>query len=142
MGRRKDLVGTSMQRRQPAHERAAELELRDSRVLGAGDFVEELLRQTEAHPMPAKMPLEEIIARVCDTLELPVTDLMSLTRRPRVAHARSIICHLAFAAGHRGVDIARRLRLTASAVSIACRRGKEAIAGHPALHEMVEQQRL
>lgn len=141
MGRRNDLIGAGM-RRLPAPEQAAEGEPRDSRVLGHGDFVEELLRQTEANLMPAKVPLDEIIARVCETLELPITDLMSQTRSPRVAHARGLICHLAFAGGHRGVDIARQLGLTGSAVSIACQRGRRAIAGHQALLEMLGQSHL
>jgi REP element-mobilizing transposase RayT len=142
LGNRNDLVGSGMQRRQSMLERPEEREQRDARVLGDGDFVVELLRQTGTHPPPAKVPMEEIIARVCRTLELPLSELMSQSRSPRIAHARSIICHLAFAGGHRGVDIARCLRLTASAVSIACMRGEKAIEQHPTLFEQGEPSRV
>jgi hypothetical protein len=55
----------------------------------------------------------------------------------RVANARSIISHIAFACGHRGVDIARRLGITGSAVTVASQRGKKVIAEHPDLRAMM-----
>ena len=138
MGRRNDLVGSGRPWPQAANGPGEESERRDTRVLGGGSFVEDLLRKTEAEPLPAKVSLEEIVTRVCSTLDLAIADLLSPARTPRVAQARSLICHLAFAGGHRGVDIARRLRLTGSAVSIACRRGREAIALYPALTALLK----
>lgn len=137
MGGRSDLVGAGEQRRQPAADQPVERELRDSRVLGSGNFVEQLLLQAVAEPMPVKVPLEEIIERVRGKLDLSLAELTSQTRTPRVASARSIICHVAFACGHRGVDIARRLGITGSGVTIAAQRGKKAIAEHPDLLAMI-----
>lgn len=62
----------------------------------------------------------------------------SRTRAQRVASARSLICHIAFACGYRGVDIARRLGSTGSGVTIAARRGRQMIAEHPDLLAMFE----
>lgn len=136
LGRRNDLVGSGI-RRQPAPVRTEEREPRDSRVLGGEVFVEELLRKTGSAPAPAKLPLQEMVDRVCVTLDVPLAELLSRSRTPQIACARSIICHLAFAAGYRGVEIARHLHITGSAVTIAAQRGKEAIERYPALLEIL-----
>jgi REP element-mobilizing transposase RayT len=138
MGRRKDLVGPRKQRRPLAPDQP-EQESRDSRVLGSGDFVEQLLLHAESNAAPSTVSLEEIIERVCDKLGLSQAELTSQTRVQRVANARSIICHIAFACGHRGVDIARRLGITGSAVTVAGQRGKRVIAEHPDLRAMMNR---
>jgi REP element-mobilizing transposase RayT len=135
LGRRNDLVGLGRQRAVPHGEEGTS---RDSRVLGSGVFAEELLRQTEDVPPRPKVALEKIIDSVCGALDLVSEDVLSPARSPRIAQARSLICHLAFAGGHRGVDIARRFRLTGSAVSIAARRGREAIVRYPELSWMLQ----
>ena len=137
MGSRSDLVGSGKQRRQPTPDYPEEKDLRDSRVLGSGEFVEQLLLHAESEPPRAKVPLEEIIESVRGNLGLSLTELTSKTRAQRVANARSIICHVAFACGHRGVDIARRLGITASGVTIAAQRGEKAISAHPDLLAMI-----
>lgn len=134
LGRRNDLVGLGRQKAPHGEEGTS----RDLRVLGSGDFAEELLRQTEEVPPIPKVALETIIESVCGALDLSSEDVLSPARSPRIAQARSLICHLAFAGGHRGVDIARRFRLTGSAVSIAARRGREAIGRYPELSRMLQ----
>lgn len=137
MGHRKDLVGSGLQRRQMATEEPEE-SLRDARVLGSGDFVEQLLIQAEAKPILSKLSLGEIIEHVCGKLGLSLTKLTSQSRTQQIANARSIICHVAFAGGHRGVDIARRLGITGSGVTIAAHRGKKVIAEHPEVFAMMK----
>ena len=134
LGRRNDLVGLGRQKAPHEEEGTS----RDLRVLGSGDFAEELLRQTEEVPLRPQMALEQIIECVCGALDLGSEEVLSPARSPRIARARSLICHLAFADGHRGVDIARRFRLTGSAVSIAARRGREAIGRYPELSRMLQ----
>ena len=134
LGRRNDLVGLGQ--KAPSH--GEEGTSRDLRVLGSEDFAEELHRQTEEVPPIPKVALEQIIDSVCGALDLGSEDVLSPARSPRIAQARSLICHLAFAGGHRGVDIARRFRLTGSAVSIAARRGREAIVRYPELSWMLQ----
>jgi REP element-mobilizing transposase RayT len=140
MGSRSDLASPGRQLPKPTPEALEEREPRDSRILGSGDFVEQLLRRTDSEPMPGKVPLDKIIGSVCGKLDLPLAELTSQTRAKRVANARSLICYIAFACGHRGVDIARRLGITGSGVTIAAQRGRLMIAEHPALLAMIEGQ--
>jgi hypothetical protein len=138
MGSRSDLAGPGRQLPKPTPESPEERELRDSRVLGSGDFVEQLLLRAGSELMPGKVPLDKIIGCVCGKLDLSLAELTSQTRAQRVANARSLICHIAFACGHRGVDIARRLGITGSGVTIAAQRGRQMIFEHPDLLAMVE----
>jgi len=138
MGSRSDLVGPGRQLPKPTPEASEERELRDPRVLGSADFVEQLLRRADSELMPGKIPLDKIIGSVCGKLDLSLAELTSQTRAQRVASARSLICHIAFVCGHRGVDIARRLGITGSGVTIAAQRGRQMISEHPDLLAMIE----
>jgi len=117
---------------------APDNELKDSRVLGKGDFVEQIIKHTEEILPGRKITLESIIESTLETLEVTETELLSLTRQLRVANARGIICHMAFKSGHSGVAIARRLNITGSGVSVASRRGRELIENYPELAAIVD----
>lgn len=136
MGRRNDLIGSGQHQRPVTSDQSAE-NLRDSRVLGSGDFVEQLLIQTESQPTISKLSLDEIIERVCGKFALSRTELTSQSRVQHLANARSIICHVAFTCGHRGVDIAHHLGITGSGVTMAARRGAMVISEHPELIAMM-----
>ncbi len=129
MGRRDELVGIGILK----GNRALEQELQDSRILGAGDFVDQVLCHTRTAPPENKATLDQIIELVLKKLEISETELMSRAKGGRVALARSIICHAAYSSGYRGIDIARRLDITGSGVTIAARRGKEVIQNYPHL---------
>ena len=132
MGRRDDLVGIGFTRGvgSPGDDGN---ELQDSRVLGDGDFVEQILRHSEGGLPGKKVSLDRIIQTVLEALDVSQGELMSRTRALRVARARSIICHVAYASGHRGVDIAVRLNISGPGVTVAARRGREIIENHPEL---------
>jgi hypothetical protein len=98
--------------------------------LGRGDFVDQLLLHAESSRFTKKMSLAKIVESVCGKLALSLLELTSQTRAPRIANARSIICHVAFSCGHRGVDIAHRLGITGSGVTMAAQRGKHVISEH------------
>ena len=132
-GRRNDLVGIGIFK----GERALDGELQDSRVLGAGDFVEQLLRQTEEELPGKRLSLDKIIETVLEVFGVSPAELMSRKRSLPLAEARSIICHIAYLSGHRGADIARRLNITGSGVTVAARRGKEHIKSYPQLLALV-----
>jgi REP element-mobilizing transposase RayT len=137
MGRRGELVGLGVRRNQaPDHDGS---ELRDSRVLGDGDFVEQILRHAEMELPKSTISLDRIIESVLTSMDVTHAELMSRTRALRVANARSIICSLAYACGHRGVDIAARLNISGPGVSVAARRGKEIIGDHPELLALVKR---
>jgi hypothetical protein len=129
MGRRDEFVGIGLFR----GNRGLFNELQDSRVLGNGDFAEQILRQTEAELPSEKITLDSIVEAVMATLDVTETELMSRTRAMSLANARSIICHMAYVFGHRVVDIARRLNIAGAGVTVAARRGKELIKNYPDL---------
>lgn len=132
-GRRDDLVGIGVFR----GDRTLDGESKDSRVLGTGDFVEQILRHT-VEGLPGKtLSLDQIIETVLETFGVSPAELMSRKRSLQLAEARSIICQIACLSGHRGVDIARRLRISGAGVTVAARRGKELIKSHPQLIELV-----
>jgi len=131
MGRRNDLVGLL---------RAGELpdgEFKDSRVLGGGDFVEQILLHTENECSPKTHTLDQIVEIVLGMFEIPQAELMSRKRSIQLADARSIICHAAYLSGHLGVDIARRLNISGPGVTAAARRGKDLIENFPQLLTLV-----
>ena len=108
-------------------------ELQDSRVLGGRYFVEQILQHTEEVVPGRIIPIDQIIETVLCALKVSQLELMSRTRVLRVAEARSIICHVAYASGHREVDIARRISISRPGVALAVRPGKELIENHPQL---------
>lgn len=138
MGDRKDLTGRVNLLEQSAQDGDND-ELRDPRILGRGDFVEQLLLHTETMPSCRKVPLKSIIERVRGKLGLSLAELRSQTRAQGVAHARSLICHIAFSCGHRGVDIAHQLGISGAGVSVAAQRGKKVINEHPDLLALMNQ---
>lgn len=136
MGRRNNLVGIGLLQ-------TGELfdgEMRDSRVLGSGDFVGQILQQTEESfcPCPQPQALDQIMERVLTLLEIPQAELMSRKRSLPLSDARGIICHISFLSGHRGIDLARRLNISGSGVTVAARRGKELVEKNPQLKAIVE----
>jgi putative transposase len=136
MGHRQELAGLGTLPRQSVPD-GSEGEMRDPRVLGSGDFVEQLLMHTESDPPNSIVSLDEIIERIRGELGLSLAELTSQTRAQRIAYARSLICHIAFSCGHRGVDIARRLGISGAGVTVAAQRGKRLIDEHPDLLAMM-----
>lgn len=68
----------------------------DARVLGSGEFVEEVWRETQAARRPSSlgMPLETVIARVCRRTGTTPAELAGGSRRAAVAEAREGIAYL------------------------------------------------
>lgn len=131
--RRNDLVRIGIFR----GDRALDGELKDSGVLGAGDFVEQILRHTE-EGLPSKtVSLDQIIETVLETFGVSPAELMSLKRSLQHVDARNIICQIVCLSGYRGVDIARRLKISGAGVTVAARRGKELVKSHPQLIALV-----
>ena len=133
MGRRNDLVGIGLLRTGESPDR----ELKDSRVLGGGDFVEQVLLHTGKVCPNKTHTLDQIVEIVLGVLEIPQAELMSRKRSIQLADARSIICHTAYLSGHRGVDIARRLNISGPGVTVASSRGKDLIENFPQLLMLV-----
>jgi hypothetical protein len=112
-------------------------ELKDGRVLGGGEFVGQVLQHTERGCTHKGETLDRIIETVLGVLGIADDELMSRNRATQVADARSIICYASYCAGHRGVDIARRLNISGPGVTVAVRRGKALIGNFPELCRIV-----
>ncbi len=135
MGRRNNLVGIGLlQAGEPF-----DGELRDSRILGSGDFTSQIIHQTDESCFAQPQPLDQIVKRVLTMLEIPEAELMSRKRSLPLADARSIICHIAFLSGHRGVDLSRRLNISGAGVTVAARRGKKLVEKSPKLKAVFDQ---
>jgi hypothetical protein len=106
--------------------------------LWSGDFVEQILQLNEETCCQQPQSLDHIMARVLTLLEIPQTELLSRKRSLSLADARGIICHRAFLSGHRGIDLARKLDISGSGVTVAARRGKELVEKSPQLKAIVD----
>jgi hypothetical protein len=102
-------------------------DLYDERILGGGDFVEQVLG-AEAVPTALTLSLAEVISRVADYYNLRTEEMAQPCRRPLTVQAKAVICYLATRRMQRpGTDIATQLAYTASAVSKASQRGGKLI---------------
>jgi len=98
-------------------------ELFDERILGGGDFVEQVLGAAELSGAPER-DIGELIARVADYYSLSAEELSRPCRRPAYVQAKAVICY--FVMRHWRLPasvVAERLGYTASAVSKAAHRG-------------------
>ena len=113
-------------------------DLYDERILGGGDFVEQVLG-AEAVPTALTLSLAEVISRVADYYNLRTEEMAQPCRRPLTVQAKAVICYLATRRMQRpGTDIATQLAYTASAVSKASQRGEKLIQEDKELRAFIE----
>jgi REP element-mobilizing transposase RayT len=135
-GRRDDIVGGGL-RRSRGVSRSGENEAYDARILGSGEFVESLWRETESLEFSsAKMSLEGIIHGTAETFGVKAELLRQRNRVKDFADARASICYMAVReCGYNGVEVARVLNMSRSGVSVAVKRGSEIITVDPTLRD-------
>lgn len=100
----------------------------DDRVLGSGEFVEQLWQQTEHPEEPSRqlLPLDDLIREVAVILKVEEAALKNASRNRQVAEARGAICFIASRKlGFSGVEVARALNVTRSGVVRDARRGED-----------------
>jgi REP element-mobilizing transposase RayT len=133
-GRRDDLVGGGLRRSQ-GDRQSGDYEAYDDRILGSGEFVENLWRETESREIQnPKMSLEGIIQRAAEGSGVDVELLRQRNRVKELVEVRAIICYLAVReCNFNGVAVARALNMSRSGVSVAVRRGGEIVRENPAL---------
>ena len=133
-GHREDLVGGGLRRSQGARN-IGEYEAYDERILGSGEFVESLWRETKSSETNVpKISLDEIMQRAADTLKVKVELLWQKNRTKELADVRAAICYIAVReCNFSGVTVARALNMTRSGVSVAVKRGGEIVSRNPAL---------
>ena len=131
-GRRLDLQGGGLVRSAggwaavAALRRGREAYHSDERVLGSSEFVEQLRRtaqRTAVRPRH-RVTLEELLARVCRTVELPIAHLTGGARTPRVSRARAGLAYLwVEVLGRPSRPLAAALGVQPAAIPKAARRG-------------------
>ncbi len=126
-GRRPELQGGGLLRSLggwaavPAQHRARELLSTDGRILGAGPFVEKVLREAAALPRAPRDP-----GGPADTAALgaAVSALFGGTQRRAAVKARPLLAYVwVEGLGRRACDLARALGQTRGNVSLATKRG-------------------
>jgi putative transposase len=110
----------------------------DQRVLGGGDFVDQVLQRAEQMPAVAKLPLAELLQRVAHLFGLPAELLRQRKRSRPVTDARSVLCYFAVREmGMSGEMVGRMLNISRAAVSFAAGRGEVLVAEDPTLREKI-----
>jgi REP element-mobilizing transposase RayT len=124
--RRDDLVGGGLKRSQTIRGPRSALENFDARVLGSGDFVEELWEEEAFQGKFKKvLPLATLIERVASFFQLNVEEILSPSKIRLRSDARGIVCYLAARElGYRGFEIGKDLRMGPAGVSIGIKRGE------------------
>jgi REP element-mobilizing transposase RayT len=104
----------------------------DERILGDSDFVESVLKEANEQ-LERRYRLEaggfdlnQVIKRVAEVMSIEPDLIWEKSRRPQVVAARDLLCFWASTElGMSATSLAKRLKLTQPAVSIAVRRGEK-----------------
>ncbi|MCF6267501.1 MAG: transposase [Desulfuromusa sp.] len=125
-GKRPELVGGGLKRSQAGRADQGEAQLYDERVLGGGDFVQQLqdngLLDATTHP---KMALDKLQFAVTERYSLSIDEFMRRARSSDISKARILFCYSAVRYfGHSGAAVARYLGIGSSSISRAAQKGE------------------
>ncbi len=139
LGKREDF-GSSRKRLVATIDERSE-ETFDARILGSGEFVDELrMRRDLRTKLPVSVQIDDIVARSCQYFGIDLKELRANTRALRIAEARAVICYLAVReAGHSGAEVGRQVNLRRAGVCVAARRGAQMVQNNPTLLELVNK---
>lgn len=100
----------------------------DERVLGRGDFVEDLWKAKQDEHVEALPSLDSVICEVAAVYGI-TTEMLSHPNKTRVvSEARAVACYIGLRVlGYSGVAIAHSLNISPAGVTIAARRGETAV---------------
>ena len=137
-GRRHDLIGGGLLRSSGGWVAVGAMrdektyQKADERILGDGDFVEEVLtaaqeRLDRKYALAAKgVSLDEVAARVAQLMNMNVSELFEPGKQRRRVQARSILCYWAARELEMSmVDLSRRFKLSPAALSLSVQRGEK-----------------
>jgi len=137
-GRRPDLIGGGLIRSYGgwsgvlALRKAKSYQKGDERILGDGEFVEQVLASAEEnldriYYLKAKgFELEDVLNRVADLMHMEPEEVMASGKHQRTVCARSLLCY--WASSELEISqtfLAEKLKISQPAVSLAVNRGKE-----------------
>jgi hypothetical protein len=122
LGRREELCGGGLRRVRKAGVDEEPL-MYDERVLGSGEFVQQLVGEPkELPPIEKSLPLDIVVGRVARVLGISVEEIRSPGRSKAVVEARCLISYLGYKRmGQNGEAVAKVLGITRSGV---CRRSR------------------
>jgi hypothetical protein len=105
----------------------------DDRILGSGDFIEELSTRRELAPeISTNIGIRELIDKACARFAVDPDALRLRTRAAGIAEVRSIVCYLAVRQiGLSGVEVGRHLGLGRSGVCVAADRCEQLLKNDP-----------
>jgi REP element-mobilizing transposase RayT len=137
-GRRPDLVGGGLRRSMGAWavvreaRRGGQRIASDERILGSGEFVEAALAyaneslEKRTWAKAKGLSFDRLVFLAADRFGVDESAICSPVRKKGVSRVRAIVCHLASARlGMKGVDVARKLHLTPSAVCKLAAKGRK-----------------
>jgi hypothetical protein len=138
-GRRDELVGGGLRRSQ-ALTGLEQIRVYDERVLGNGDFIEQLRKDKEiSDRLPSVLPLKELIERIARVFNMDPEHLKQRSRKREFVEARNILSYLALREmRHNGAELARMLNMSRSAICIAADRGREMVKKNPTIRKIIE----
>ncbi|MDY6850016.1 MAG: transposase [Thermodesulfobacteriota bacterium] len=113
----------------------------DPLILGDEGFGERLqtLYQRELRAK-MKIPVNEIVKRVCGEYKIEAGELVRNTRTAKIAEVRAVICYLAVRiVGYSGVVVGRYVNLERAGVSRAAVRGERIVKSLPQLLRLVDE---
>ena len=129
-GRRPELVGGGLIRSLggwsavKALRYSGERELSDDRILGSGEFVEQIIKEAEAqikYQLPIKghhRKIDQFIAQICSSENITIEELKAGSRRKEVSKARArIALGLIKRHGVSLAEVARRVGVSTSGIS-------------------------
>ena len=136
-GRRGKFSGGGLKRSK--QEGSDSFESFDERILGSGEFVDSLRREETLRPrIDVAIGLPELVNRVSEKLQIDPEKVRRPSKKRHLAEARGIVCYLAVRhLGYKGTDVGKELYLGPTGVSIAVRRGEEAITNFQHLVSLV-----
>jgi len=139
-GRRSDLMGGGLIRSSggwaavKAKRKAKIFEKSDERILGDGDFVEEVLvaaqeQMEKRYRLAAEgYDLDTISSKVCDMMDVDAASLWAPGKERKRVEARSVLCYWAVRdLGTNMAELSRRLKLSISGVSLSVKRGERIV---------------
>jgi hypothetical protein len=137
-GKRSDLTGGGLIRSSggwsavKANRKAGIFEKSDERILGDGDFVNQvLLTAKEEIEKKYKLAaqgydLDKITSKVCDVMQLEQFNIWATGKQRTLVEARSLLCYWAVRdIGITMAELARRLNLSLSGISLSVKRGEK-----------------
>jgi REP element-mobilizing transposase RayT len=136
-GKRDELVGGGL-RRTLKLAGFEEVTAYDERVLGSGEFVEQLRQEKElSDRLPMVMPLKELIEGIANFFGIKSETLKQRNRSKPLSDARSVIGYFAVRElGYNGAEVARMLNISRSGVSMAAGRGENLVRDNRSLRNI------